>query len=405
MQAVLLLLLLHLYVGWRLVPDLPAAPGLLLAGLLAVSAWLIPRGFFARRGGRREVADRWTWAGMTALGAFSMLGVLTLLRDGALALLALTHADAWAAAAGPAAARAAAGFDRASAAAVPLLAAAGVVLGFWHARRTPRVKTVEIAVPGLPAALHGFTVAQISDLHIGPTVKAPFVQAVVDRVNAIGADAVALTGDLVDGRVEDLAADAAPLAGLRARHGVFFVTGNHEYYSGALPWIAKLRELGATVLLDAHRVIEHGSEHGREHGRAQLVIAGVADWSGHHFVPNDPAHRGDPAAALAGAPADAGLRLLLAHQPRHADRAAAAGFDVQLSGHTHGGQFWPWGLFVPLQQPTVAGLSRHGPGGRLQVYTSRGTGYWGPPLRLGAPSEITRIRFVAEAPAGAARAA
>jgi predicted MPP superfamily phosphohydrolase len=128
-----------------------------------------------------------------------------------------------------------------------------------------------------------------------------------------------------------------------------------------------------------------------DHEGARLVLAGVSDWSAHHFIP---AHRSDPHAALAGAPADAALRVLLAHQPRSAPAAADAGFDLQLSGHTHGGQFWPWNHFVPLQQPFTAGLHRWR---RLWVYTSRGTGYWGPPLRLGAPSEITRLRLVAAA--------
>ena len=171
------------------------------------------------------------------------------------------------------------------------------------------------------------------------------------------------------------------MAGLRSRHGSFFVTGNHEYYSGALEWMALLRRLGLKVLNNEHVLIEHEG--------AQLVMAGVADYSAHHF---EPSHRSDPRAALAGAPATAGLRVLLAHQPRSAEAAADAGFDVQLSGHTHGGQFWPWNLFVPLQQPFTAGLHRLR---SLWVYTSRGTGYWGPPLRLGAPSEISLLRFVA----------
>jgi uncharacterized protein len=171
-----------------------------------------------------------------------------------------------------------------------------------------------------------------------------------------------------------------PLADLRSRHGSFFVTGNHEYYSGAVEWIALLRRLGVTVLLDEHVVLEHGG--------AQVVLAGVADFGARHFIA---AHRSDPRAAIAGAPSGAGLRVLLAHQPRSASAAADAGFDVQLSGHTHGGQFWPWNLLVKLQQPFVAGLHRLR---SLWVYTSRGTGYWGPPLRLGAPAEITRLRFV-----------
>lgn len=367
MGAIGLLLLLHLYIGWRIVPQLPGAvAGFAFAALLLASALLIPLGFFGRRAARREVADRWTWAGMLSLGLFSMLLVLTLLRDALLLVTLPLELPA---------------LTQHSAAAVPLLGLAAAVAGFASARRTPRVREVELPIEGLPAALQGFTIAQISDLHVGPTVKAAYVRAVVERVNGLQADAVAITGDLVDGRVRDLAHDVAALAGLRSRHGSFFVTGNHEYYSGAADWVALLRRLGLTVLIDEHVVIEHDG--------ARLVLAGVADASARHF---EPRHRSDPQAALAGAPHDAALRVLLAHQPRSAAAAADAGFDVQLSGHTHGGQFWPWNLLVKLQQPYVAGLHRLR---SMWIYTSCGTGYWGPPLRLGAPSEITRLSFVA----------
>lgn len=367
MSAIGLLLVLHLYIGWRIAPQLPGAAGSAVFALLLVAcATLIPLAFFGRRAQHRAAADRWTWAGMLALGLFSMLLVLTLLRD-VLLLAALPFALP--------------PLAEPSAIAVPLLAAVAVLIGLFSARSTPRVCNVDVPIDGLPAALHGFTIVQISDLHVGPTVKGRFVRAVVERINTLDADAVAITGDLVDGRVQDLAHDVASLADLRSRHGSFFVTGNHEYYSGAAEWIALLRTLGLTVLQDEHVVLEHGG--------AQLVLAGVADFSARHFIAT---HRSDPHAALAGAPRAAGLRVLLAHQPRSAEAAADAGFDVQLSGHTHGGQFWPWNLLVKLQQPFVAGLHRLR---TLWVYTSRGTGYWGPPLRLGAPSEITRLRFVA----------
>ncbi len=151
---------------------------------------------------------------------------------------------------------------------------------------------------------------------------------------------MAVTGDLVDGRVADLQHDVTPLADLRSRHGTFFVTGNHEYYSGADEWLTALRAMGLRVLLNEHVVLEHDG--------ARLVMAGVADYGAAHF---DASHRSDPQRALAGAPADVGLKVLLAHQPRSAPTAADAGFDVQLSGHTHGGQFWPWTL---LRRPAAA---------------------------------------------------
>jgi len=369
MLPLALLALLHLYIGWRIAPLLPGAAGWAFAALLLASALLIPAAFLGRRARRRTTADRWTWAGMLALGIFAVLLVLTLARD-ALLLLAwpLSAPLQLPPLAGP------------SALAVPLLGIIATLWGLANARRTARVKRVDVPIAGLPAALHGFSIAQLSDVHVGPTVKRPYVQAIVDRVNALVPDVVAITGDLVDGRVQDLHQDVAPLAGLRARHGSFFVTGNHEYYSGAGEWIAHLRSLGLRVLLNEHVLLQHGA--------ARLLLAGITDPMAQHV---EPAQRSDPQRALAGAPADAAPRVLLAHQPRSAQGAAAAGFDLQLSGHTHGGQIWPFNFFVPLQQPYTAGLHRLG---RLWVYTSRGTGYWGPPLRLGAPSEITMLRLM-----------
>jgi hypothetical protein len=228
--------------------------------------------------------------------------------------------------------------------------------------------------------LHGFTIVQISDIHIGSTIKREYLAAIVDAVNDLEPDLIAVTGDLVDGSVGQLARHTAPMAGLAARHGAYFVTGNHEYYSGAGAWVAELRRLGLSVLLNEHVVLRHAG--------AAVVVAGVTDYGAHHF---DAAHRSDPAAALAGAPTDAAVKVLLAHQPRSAFAAAPAGYHLQLSGHTHGGQFLPWNFFVRLQQPFTAGLHRLD---ALWVYVSRGTGYWGPPKRLGAPSEITRLRLV-----------
>ncbi|MDB5887500.1 MAG: putative phosphohydrolase, partial [Rhodocyclales bacterium] len=255
-------------------------------------------------------------------------------------------------------------------------------VGFINARRLPSVVDVDVPLRDLPPALEGFTIVQISDLHVGPTIKAAKVEAIVRRVNALGADLIALTGDLVDGSVEELSADIAPLGKLSSRHGSYVVTGNHEYYSGASPWIVEYQRLGMDALMNEHRVVQHAG--------ASLVVAGVTDYTAYQF---DVAQRSDPQRALAGSPA--GMpRILLAHQPRSAQAAADAGFDLQLSGHTHGGQFWPWNLFVRLQQPYTAGLHRLN---QLWIYTSRGTGYWGPPKRFGAPAEITRLRLIAAA--------
>jgi len=363
--------LLHAYVAWRLVPALFAAwpvPAAALALLIAASAVLMPLSFFTRRARDRRGVELLAWAGLLLMGLFSSLFVLTVLRDIALLVAGLVPQLAWPALAAD------------SAAAVALLALGATLWGLSNARRTAGVVSVDVPIAGLPPALHGFTIAQISDIHVGSTIKRGYVLAIVDSVNQLQADIVAVTGDLVDGSVADLSQDVAPLAGLASRHGTFFVTGNHEYYSGADAWIAELRRIGIRVLMNEHVVLgARGSA---------LVLAGVTDPSAHHF---DPKQRSDPRAALAGAPADASVRVLLAHQPRSAEAAAEAGFQLQLSGHTHGGQFWPWNLFVPLQQPFTAGLHRLR---NLWVYVSRGTGYWGPPKRFGAPSEITRLRLV-----------
>ena len=365
--------LLNLYIALRLLPSLPGPVSSSLLGLALVALSLtIPLGLAARRLARPPVADRLAWAGMLALGLFSSLFVFTLLRDLVLLLAALA---AWIEPG-----LAAPGLAALSAEAVPLLALLASLLGAFNARRTAQVVEVDVPIVGLPAALHGFTIAQISDIHVGPTIKAPYLQGIVDAVNRLQADMVAITGDLVDGSVKELAGHVAPLAGLSSRHGSFFVTGNHEYYSGAASWIDELRRLGLTVLVNQHVVLEQEGE--------RMVLAGVADFTAHHF---DPSHQSDPQAALLGAPGDAAVRILLAHQPRSAATAEQAGFDLQLSGHTHGGQFFPWGYFVRFQQPFTAGLYRMG---RLWVYVSRGTGYWGPPKRLGAPSEITRLRLI-----------
>jgi len=355
---------LHAYIGLRLLAPLPPAAQLAGAAALAGLFLLMPRSWWIRE-------DRSVWRVLVpwiATGFFSWLLVLTFARDlGLLAaaqLAAQADLQAWA---------------RGSALAIILATPVITLVGFLMARQVAAVRHVDVRVEGLPAGLEGFTIAQITDVHVGPTIKGDFVQRIVERVNGLEADMVAITGDLVDGSVADLSAHTAPLAQLQSVHGTYFVTGNHEYYSGAAAWIAEIERLGARVLVNEHVVIEH-------HG-ALLALAGVTDYSAHHFHPN---HRSDPKRALAGAPTES-VKVLLAHQPRSAAHAQEAGFDLQISGHTHGGQFWPWNLFVRLQQPFTVGLHKLG---RMWIYISSGTGYWGPPMRFGIPSEITRIRLV-----------
>ena len=366
LSPIWLALAFPLYLGLRLLPGLTQSPwgiGIGAAALIAACV-LIPRSVRRR--------DRSAWVGLIAMGFFSTLFVMALLRDVVLLCARMAFgAGAYGA------------LVRPSAIDALVLTAVFTLVGFLVSRR-PRLVHVDIPIERLPPSLHGFTIAQISDVHVGPTIRRRFVERLVARVNDLKADLIAVTGDLVDGSVEQLSNHTAPLSNLSARHGAFFVTGNHEYYSGERAWTREIRRLGLTVLKNEHVVLQHDG--------ALLVLAGVDDIGAHHF---DPAQHSDPAAALRGAPAGAGARILLAHQPSSAAAAATAGFDVQISGHTHGGQFWPWNHFVRFFQPFTAGLHRLKD---LWVYVSRGTGYWGPPNRFGVPSEITRIRLVTAQP-------
>ncbi|CAM4025867.1 metallophosphoesterase [Bordetella muralis] len=364
----------HVYVGLRLIPDLHLTGGWqwVGVGMLVASCVMMPLSLVIRPFAARPWADWVAGVGLVLMGLFSSTFVCTLLRDVALAIvfvggdlatmtLPVTQIK----------------FD--SAVTVLMVALAATLVGAINARRLARVRPVDVPIANLPPALQGFTIAQISDIHVGPTIKHGYVEHIVQAVNALEPDLIAVTGDVVDGPVAQLSAHTRPLGRLAARHGTFLVTGNHEYYSGVGPWVAEFRRLGLQVLMNEHVVIWH-----RE---TPLVVAGVTDYSAGAF---DPEQASNPAKAVAGSPSEA-IRVLLAHQPRSATAAAQAGYALQLSGHTHGGQFFPWNLFVRFQQPFVAGLHRVRD---MWVYTSRGTGYWGPPKRLGAPSEITLLRLV-----------
>jgi len=265
---------------------------------------------------------------------------------------------------------------------IGILAGTGSVagVGLVQAARPPEVVEVEVPIEGLPAALDGYRIVQISDVHIGPSLRGDFLSDVVDRVNALEPDLVAVTGDLIDGYVENLAPEMESLKRLAAADGAFFVTGNHEYYWDGEAWCQHVADLGLTVLNNQHRVIERGG--------AKLLLAGVTDYSAGGHVAE---HRSDPTLARKGAPV-CDVDVLLAHQPRSVFAAADAGYDLQISGHTHGGQYFPMNVFVHLVQPYVAGLERHAE--KMWIYVSRGTAYWGPPLRVGAPHEITVLRLV-----------
>lgn len=361
---------LHGYLGVRLVsePGLPGPWAGLGWAVLGLGFASIPAAMASTRMRPSWKEQVLHWGGMLWLGAFGLLLTATGVAD----------LVGW-------------GWRLVGSAPEPLalargkaLAVVGVVLpalllAFRTARAPAKVERVRVPVSGLGAGLSGMKVVQISDIHIGPTLDRRFMQRVVDQVNALQPDVVAVTGDLVDGSVWRLRDEVAPLAGLRAPLGVFYVTGNHEYYHGGAAWSAEVARLGLTVLHNAHRVVERGG--------SRLTVAGVPDLEGGRM---DPAHACRPDVALAGAP-EGVPRLLLAHQPRVAALAQGLGVDLQLSGHTHGGQLFPFMAFVKLQQPVIQGLATIA---GVRVYTHRGTGYWGPPLRLGPSPEIAELTLV-----------
>lgn len=373
---------LHTYLAWRFVPPAPSlGTRIALFALIAFCATMTPLSFYMfGRTSLGGAADAFRWAAYVTMGISALLFTLTLTRD---IVWGLSRA-------GYSVAKASSTYrsellespERRTALLhamnLGILGAVGALgtVGLYEARRRPQIRRVEVRIPGLATPLDGFTIAHITDLHVGPTIRHDWVQAVVEATNAVRADAIALTGDMIDGAAEELRAHLEPLRSLRATHGVFYVTGNHEYYSGGALWWDEFARLGAKPLRNAHEVVSHNG--------AQLVFGGVPDWTAGQFDKNESP---DANVAFAGAPSGA-TKILLAHQPRAIDNAVEAGVTLQLSGHTHGGQLIPWNFFVPLQQPFVRGLNKRAD---TFCYTSCGTGYWGPPIRLGAPSEIALI--------------
>ncbi|MBM4169914.1 MAG: metallophosphoesterase [Ignavibacteria bacterium] len=376
------------YLGWRIIgPAHFPTPWNWIAWIVPVIFLLLPfvQMFYRNSKSNGPWLDLLSWVGYVSMGFFSFVLVLVLLRDlGWMAAIGGEKIASWMSSV----------FGNGSvhvfdpgrrrfllmATNLGILGVSAALTGYGiiQARRTPSIVDVDIPIKGLPETFTGFRIVQISDIHAGLTIGREWVEMVVGKVNELGADLIAFTGDLVDGSVEHLRHDVQPIAELKAKHGVYFVTGNHEYYSGAAAWVEEIRRMGLDVLMNEHRIIPLNGSH--------MVLAGVTDSSGGQFIKQ---HTSDPAKTLAEAP-NGNLRVFLAHQPRSLYQAAKAGFDLMLSGHTHGGQFFPWNFAAALGQPYVAGLHKHDVGsGEGWVYVSRGTGYWGPPLRVGVQSEIT----------------
>jgi predicted MPP superfamily phosphohydrolase len=350
----------YAYLASRLASGPAGAAALALPFVLI---WILPVWYWGSDRGRDSAIDRFVHrASYLAMAWVSFALVLTLARDFVLLVTipaALAHVHAVVSEAG-----------------VPVVLVASLlamVVGALAAFRGPRVAAVDVAVPGLHPDLEGYRIVQISDLHVGPNIGRLYVERVTELARSLAPDLVALTGDMVDGPVAHLEPHVAPLRALAGEGRAFFVLGNHDCYSGAAPWIAHWQDMGMTVLLNDFAMVDKGA--------ARLLVGGVVD----------PAYaRLKPAISIDGEAAD--FRLLLAHNPRLAPLGARAGFDLQLSGHTHAGQFFPWTLAVRLvHAPHVTGLSREG---RMQVYVSAGTGTWGPPVRFGTNPELTLLRLV-----------
>jgi predicted MPP superfamily phosphohydrolase len=343
----------------------PILAGAAAAGVAPAGAWailfamsLLPLVPFVFRRGH--------WSGYATLALFSSLLVLVLLGDAVRGLYAVARLLA-----GPSLP-----LLDARAMSLAILGGAGALslIGLAQAR-CPRVRRITVPIEELAPELEGYRIVQWSDVHVGPTIRRRFLQSLVERTNALNADAIAITGDFVDGPLAELQNEIEPLHDLRSRDGVFYVTGNHEYYWRADEWCRALEAYGLDFLKNEHRVVTRNG--------ARIVFAGVTDPVGRDT------HKQDPDRALSGAPADA-TKVLLSHRPQTADAADRLGVHLQLSGHTHGGQFFPFNLVIKRFQPIVTGLHRVG---RTWLYVNRGTGYWGPPSRLAVGGEITVLEL------------
>ena len=368
--AVLVLAATHAYLASRLVlepgwPEPVRSLGLALVAILGALLFAQP---IAERTLRRPASLVVSWPASLWMGAGFWLLLMLLVTDAGLWLAGgvARAADASVPAEDAGAWRAALSVS---------VALVGLGVGLRGALAGPLLVRQRFEIARWPRALDGFRIVQISDIHIGPILGRRFAASLTERVNALEPDLVAVTGDLVDGSAALLADEVAPFAGLRARYGVWFVTGNHDHYSGAQDWVRAVKGLGMRVLRNER--VEIG-----EPG-ASFDLVGVDD----HHARLVGGGRSDLAAALADRDPERAA-VLLAHDPATFGRARREALDLQLSGHTHGGQIWPFAWFVRLATPWVAGRYREG---RVQLYVSRGTGFWGPPLRLGAPAEITQI--------------
>jgi len=366
------------YIGWRLIiPFHLQTPYKQFAWIGLALMFLVPFSTFIVMRFAEKYSDAVSWIGYISLGFLSFVFVALFLRDiawmigsGGQKLFSLFSSSPQT-------------FDAAKrefllqTTNLGVLGVAGTLTayGVYEARKKPGIVNVDIPIAKLPQEFDGFRIVQISDIHAGLTIKRDFIETIAKEIKNLSPDLIAFTGDMADGSVPHLKHDLEPLANVYAPHGKFFITGNHEYYSGVEQWVTHARDMGYDVLMNEHRLVTKNG--------ASFVLAGVTDYSGGGF---SPAHKSDPAKALNGAPKEL-AKILLAHQPRTLFHVNDLDLDLVLMGHTHGGQFFPWNLVATIGQPFIKGLNKYND--RTWAYVSKGTGYWGPPVRVGARSEIT----------------
>tara|TARA_B100001123_G_C15297882_1_gene1019904 strand:- start:698 stop:1855 length:1158 start_codon:yes stop_codon:yes gene_type:complete len=375
--VIVVLLLIHGYVAWRIIPiigisffqSMVAYSVIFLLSLMPLLPILLRIG-----GSESKLIDRISFLGYTSLGFFTLSFIIFITKDFIFQLYPLIeglfHTKQ------PVDYSKRDFLKKSVSIAMIGLAGTGTGFGFYSSRKGPTVINQDIFLESLPTGFENFTIAQISDLHVGPTIKRSYVENVFEKIAFQNPDLIVITGDLVDGSVKYLSPELEPFKDMIAPYGTYFVTGNHEYYSGVEPWLDETDRLGMKNLINTNEIISKSGD--------EIAIAGITDLNAHQI---NISHKSDPELALGSLPKDL-TKIVLAHQPNSIHAVHKVGADLQLSGHTHGGQFWPFTYPVKLASTYLAGYYDHF---GTKIYVNRGTGYWGPPLRIGVPAEITMI--------------
>ena len=377
--ALVILWSMHGYVAFKLLHpyNLPLSKSIFIYGIAFLFSMLPILPIFLRMtGNESKLLDKISLIGYTSLGFFTLSFVLFIAKDFFNQLLIFS--EKFISIIHPVDDSKREFIKKSISIGIFSIAGSASLYGYKQARNGPQIIYQNIYLDKLPLQFDNYRIAQISDLHVGPTIKRPYVEGVVDKISHLNPDMIVVTGDLIDGSVSYLKKDMEPLVDMIAPNGTFFVTGNHEYYSGVDQWLDETNNLGFTNLLNSHQIIKKED--------SGIAIAGVTDYRAHQIKST---HKTDPNKALLGI-SESTLKIVLAHQPASIFKVHEAGADLQLSGHTHGGQFWPFTYPTKWANPYLEGLHNHH---GTQIYVNRGTGYWGPPLRIGVPAEITLFQL------------